>query len=94
MTNCATEAAGGLRLRNKRACGRPLSRGYISKLLGNPIYFGRIAHKGDVYEGLHQAIIDIETWEAVLDRVQPVDLELERLLKGIPIGWDTQRRAL
>ena len=45
--------------------GRPLSRGYIYKLLGNPIYFGRIAHKGAVYAGLHEAIIDAETWEAV-----------------------------
>ena len=25
---------------------------------GNPIYFGRIAHKGEVYEDLHEAIID------------------------------------
>jgi DNA invertase Pin-like site-specific DNA recombinase len=45
--------------------GRPLSRGYIYKLLGNPLYAGRIAHKGEVYEGLHEAIIYAETWEAV-----------------------------
>ncbi len=45
--------------------GRPLSRGYIYKLLGNPLYAGRIAHKGEVYKGLHEAIIDAETWEAV-----------------------------
>ncbi len=32
--------------------------------------------------------------EAILDGYQPVDLELEKLLKGIPIGWDAQRRAL
>ncbi len=31
--------------------------------------------------------------EAILDGYQPVDLELERLLKGIPISWDAQRRA-
>ncbi|MEE9208843.1 MAG: recombinase family protein, partial [Kiloniellales bacterium] len=49
--------------------GRPLSRGYIYKLLGNPIYFGRIAHKGEVYEGLHEAIIDAETWEAVQSKL-------------------------
>ena len=49
-----------------RMCGGcPLSRGYIYQLLGNPIYFGRIAHKDKVYEGLHEAIIDAETWEAV-----------------------------
>jgi DNA invertase Pin-like site-specific DNA recombinase len=45
--------------------GRPLSRGYIYKLLGNPLYVGRIAHKGQTYEGQHPAIIDAETWDAV-----------------------------
>ncbi len=49
--------------------GRPLSRGYIYKLLGNPLYAGRIAHKGEVYEGQHEAIIDAETWEAVQSRL-------------------------
>ncbi len=45
--------------------GRPLSRGYIYKLLGNPIYAGRIAHKGEIYDGQHKAIIDDKTWVAV-----------------------------
>ena len=45
--------------------GRPLSRGYIYKLLGNPLYVGRIAHEGKTYEGLHDAIVDAETWDAV-----------------------------
>jgi len=45
--------------------GRPLSRGYIYKLLGNPLYVGRIAHKGITYDGQHSAIIDAETWNAV-----------------------------
>tara|TARA_R110000787_G_scaffold248041_9_gene353624 strand:+ start:285 stop:1907 length:1623 start_codon:yes stop_codon:yes gene_type:complete len=45
--------------------GRPLSRGNIYKMLSNPIYIGRIAHKDKTYEGLHPAIIDQETWDAV-----------------------------
>lgn len=32
--------------------------------------------------------------EAILDGRQPADLELERLLRGIPVGWPEQRRAL
>ncbi len=32
--------------------------------------------------------------EAILDGYQPADLELERLMKGIPVGWNEQRRAL
>lgn len=45
--------------------GRPLSRGHIYRLLGNPLYIGRIPHKDVSYEGLHQAIIDDDTWNAV-----------------------------
>ena len=45
--------------------GRPLSRGYIYKLLNNPIYIGRIAHKGATYDGQHTAIVDTDTWGAV-----------------------------
>ncbi len=45
--------------------GRPLSRGYIYKLLGNPLYVGRIAHKGKTYDGQHPPIVDAETWAAV-----------------------------
>jgi hypothetical protein len=37
---------------------RPMSRGYIYKLLGNPLYAGRIAHKGQTYESQHPTIID------------------------------------
>ena len=45
--------------------GRPLSRGHIYRLLSNPLYIGRIAHRGESYEGQHPAIIDPETWDAV-----------------------------
>ncbi len=49
--------------------GRPLSRGYIYKLLGNPLYIGCIAHKGEIHEGLHPAIIDLTTWDAVQQKL-------------------------
>jgi hypothetical protein len=49
--------------------GRPLSRGYIYKLLDNPLYIGRIAHKGKTYDGQHPPIIDPETWDAVRARI-------------------------
>jgi site-specific DNA recombinase len=49
--------------------GRPLSRGYIYKLLGNPIYAGRIAHKGTSYPAPHTPIIDAKTWDAVQARL-------------------------
>ena len=45
--------------------GKPLSRGNIYKLLGNPLYIGRIPHKGESYDGLHPEIIDRDTWDRV-----------------------------
>jgi site-specific DNA recombinase len=49
--------------------GRPFSRGHIYGLLANPIYTGRIAHKGELYPGLHPALIDNETWTAVRNQL-------------------------
>ncbi len=43
---------------------------------------------------LRLAFLPPDIVEAILDGVQPIDLELERLLKGIPTSWDAQRRAL
>ncbi len=31
--------------------------------------------------------------KAILDGYQPTDLELERLMKGIPVSWNEQRRV-
>jgi hypothetical protein len=48
---------------NKGGC--PFSRGILYKILSNPIYIGKIRHKGTSYPGQHQAIIDQELWEQV-----------------------------
>lgn len=49
--------------------GRPLSRGTLYNLLGNPLYAGRVAHYGTTYQGQHPSIIDPETWETVQSRL-------------------------
>lgn len=49
--------------------GKPFSRGHIYHLLANPIYAERIAHKGQLFQGQHLALIDDETWTAVRDRL-------------------------
>ncbi|GLQ22574.1 hypothetical protein GCM10007853_04480 [Algimonas ampicilliniresistens] len=43
--------------------GKPFFRGHIYTILKNPIYVGKIVHKGEVYDGEHDAIIDQETWD-------------------------------
>ena len=45
--------------------GGPLSRGHIYKILSNPIYVGRIAHKGQVHEGQHKPIVPQDLWDQV-----------------------------
>jgi hypothetical protein len=45
--------------------GSSFSRGALYKILRNHIYVGEIAHKGAVYRGQHEAIIDRAQWTQV-----------------------------
>lgn len=41
---------------------------YPNKILGilkSPLYIGKIQHKGEIYQGQHEPIIDVETWNKV-----------------------------
>jgi site-specific DNA recombinase len=62
-TKCSTTAQGTER------GGKPFSRGHLYTLLSNPIYTGRIAHKGQLYAGQHSALIKDETWTAVQNQL-------------------------
>ena len=54
-----TTAKGVVRL------GRPIDKGYLYKLLNNPVYLGLAAHKGQLYPGEHAALIEQATWDQV-----------------------------
>ena len=45
--------------------GKPFSRGHIHRILVNPIYNGKIAHKGKIHEGLHEPIVERDLWDSV-----------------------------
>jgi DNA invertase Pin-like site-specific DNA recombinase len=62
-TKCSTTANGTER------GGKPFSRGHLYTLLSNPIYTGRIAHRGELHPGQHPALIDDETWSAIRDQL-------------------------
>jgi DNA invertase Pin-like site-specific DNA recombinase len=49
--------------------GRPFSRGHLYRILTNPIYAGRIPHKGQAFDGNHAPIIASDVWQAVQDRM-------------------------
>jgi site-specific DNA recombinase len=46
------------------------SRGYIYRILTNPIYMGKISHKGVLSDGLHAAIISAQQWHAVQEKLK------------------------
>jgi hypothetical protein len=45
--------------------GGSISRGHIHKILCNPIYVGRIGHRGHMHEGQHLPIVRQDMWEQV-----------------------------
>ena len=58
-TRCTINRAG------KRIGGNPFSCSGLSALLRNPIYIGKLPHKGIIYEGEHQALVSLDLFEAV-----------------------------
>ena len=44
---------------------RPMFQDMLYKLLVNPIYIGKVRHNGEIYEGEHEPLIDVELFEAV-----------------------------
>lgn len=50
--------------------GAEFSRGAVHTILTNPIYVGKIKHKGAVYDGQHEAIIPQELWDEVQNKLQ------------------------
>jgi site-specific DNA recombinase len=46
--------------------GVPFNKAHLSRMLGNPLYIGKVSHHGQVYEGEHPGIVD----EAIYERVQ------------------------
>ena len=45
--------------------GIPFARGSLFHLLKNPVYRGKIVHKGQLHQGEHEAIVDEDLWNAV-----------------------------
>jgi site-specific DNA recombinase len=48
---------------NKR--GKPINKGYLYRVLNNLVYIGVATHKGEEYQGEHDAIIEQSLWDQV-----------------------------
>jgi hypothetical protein len=62
--------------------GCAFRRGTLYHLLANPIYLGRIVHKGEVYPGEHEPIVSETLWQAVQDKLKANASGTSRRLKG------------
>ena len=50
--------------------GIPFRRGSLFYLLKNPVYRGKIVHRGTAHDGEHEPIVDQELWDAVHARLR------------------------
>jgi DNA invertase Pin-like site-specific DNA recombinase len=79
--------------------GAVLSRGTLYHLLSNPLYIGKIAHKGVLHPGVHAAIISDDVWQRTVDllkqnrvrRTKSKNQSSDRLLLGILFDRDGNR---
>lgn len=70
--------------------GKPFSKGHLYKILSNKTYIGKIEHKQNVYDGLHEAIIDADIFEKTrkilvtnsINRQNPNNTKSSSLLAG------------
>ena len=88
------EGAGG-----RLAGGQHFSRGALYLMLQNRLYRGDIVHQGEAYPGPHEAILDLELWQIVQnklavhrqERALAVDAEAPSLLAGLIVDADGSR---
>jgi hypothetical protein len=45
--------------------GQLIDKGALYKILNNPVYLGKIRHKGVCHSGEHEALVTQEQWDAV-----------------------------
>lgn len=79
--------------------GNNFSRGTLYHLLSSPLYIGKVPHRDQVYDGLHEAIIDAKTWAATaemlstnaVNRITSRNLASGRPLLGLLVHEDGSR---
>jgi hypothetical protein len=78
----------------KAKSGKPVEKGYLYRIICNPVYVGEAMHKGTSYPGEHKAIIDSPLWQRVQDilkesprkRAAKNRARTPALLKGLGFG--------
>jgi DNA invertase Pin-like site-specific DNA recombinase len=81
--------------------GRSFTRGHLYELLNNPVYIGKIRHKGEIYDGQQEAIVSEERWHCVkkilaenaANRICDNNTKSPSLLKGLVFDATGDRLA-
>lgn len=68
--------------------GLPFTRGHLYRIPTNPIYVGRIQHKGSVFYGQHEGIVDPDVWQHVQDQLQSGEVARSKMNEP-DVGSDT-----
>jgi site-specific DNA recombinase len=79
--------------------GRPFSRGNLYLILQIHVYRGEVAHKGNVYPGQHEAIVDADLWSLAQEKLAAnrnahslaATAKVPSLLSGLIFDADGQR---
>jgi site-specific DNA recombinase len=74
--------------------GKPMNKGYLYRVLSNPVVLGEAVHKGVAYPGEHPPIIDRKLWDKVRSIIQTgsktrtntTRAQTPALLKGLIFG--------
>lgn len=74
------------RVSGVQAGGYPLTGGALRHMLMNPVYIGKIKHKTAIYDGLHPAILPMDLWQKVHERLlsQSQQVRREKLYAADP----------
>lgn len=69
-----------------QAGGYTLTSGALRHMLMNPVYIGKIKHKSALYDGLHPAILSMDLWQKVQEKLlsQSQQVRRERLYTADP----------
>ena len=71
--------------------GKQFDKGMLYKMLGNQLYIGKAVHRGEAYDGEHEAIVDRAVWDTVQailqesprERASKTRTQMPALLKGL-----------
>ena len=56
--------------RDVTRAGAPFQKSTLVRMLTNPLYIGKVTHKGVVYSGEHEALLSPALWEKVNDHIR------------------------